>query len=221
MNTVSVAEAELAGLFPEVGLPEADRFPGLLQSLAGYLELLMQWNRVMNLVGPTTWQEIFRTLVVDSIHLAAFLKEIVPQEAPHCWDLGAGAGLPGVVLRMIWQKGEYHLVEAREKRALFLSVVLAHFPLRGVRVFRGRVERFMSAPDTGKADLIVSRAFMPWPRVLDLVRPHLAPNGQVVFLLREKLDAFPCPGWRRVACCTYQVNGQARFFSALAPVVSD
>ncbi len=216
-----VPVTKLAALFPEAGLPEADHFPGLLQPLAGYLELLMQWNKVMNLVGPTTWQEIFRTLVVDSIHLATFLKEIVPQEAPHCWDLGAGAGLPGVVLRMIWQKGGYYLIEAREKRALFLSAVLAYFPLRGVRVFRGRAERFMSAPDTGKADLIVSRAFMPWPKVLDLVRPHIAPDGQVVFLLRENLDEFPCPGWRRTAWFKYQVNGQSRFFSSLVPAVSD
>ncbi|MEG2005700.1 MAG: RsmG family class I SAM-dependent methyltransferase, partial [Bilophila sp.] len=110
--------------------------------LAGYLELLMQWNRVMNLVGTRSWQETFSALVVDSLHLGRFLEKegIV---ADTTWDLGAGAGLPGLPLRMIWTQGTFWMVEAREKRAIFLSTVLARFPLPQTHVFRGRAEQFM------------------------------------------------------------------------------
>ena len=94
--------------------------------LAGYLGLLIQWNRVMNLVGTRAAEDTFFTLVVDSLHLGRFLREDVEYSAaPCCWDLGSGAGLPGLPLRMIWQEGDYWMVEAREKRALFLSTVLA------------------------------------------------------------------------------------------------
>ena len=97
-----------------------------LPPLAGYLGLLIQWNRVMNLVGTRTAEDTFFTLVVDSLHLGRFLREDVEYStAPCCWDLGSGAGLPGLPLRMIWQEGDYWMVEAREKRALFLSTVLA------------------------------------------------------------------------------------------------
>ena len=135
-----------------------------LPPLAGYLGLLIQWNRVMNLVGTRTAEDTFFTLVVDSLHLGLFLREDVEYStAPCCWDLGSGAGLPGLPLRMIWQEGDYWMVEAREKRALFLSTVLAKYPLPGTHVFRGRAEAFMAGPPARTADLIVSRAFMPWP----------------------------------------------------------
>ena len=123
----------------------------------------------MNLVGTRTAEDTFFTLVVDSLHLGRFLREDVEYGAvPCCWDLGSGAGLPGLPLRMIWQEGDYWMVEAREKRALFLSTVLAKYPLPGTHVFRGRAEAFMAGPPARTADLIVSRAFMPWPGVLDL-----------------------------------------------------
>ena len=80
----------------------------------------------MNLVGTRTAEDTFFTLVVDSLHLGRFLREDVEYSAaPCCWDLGSGAGLPGLPLRMIWQEGDYWMVEAREKRALFLSAFAA------------------------------------------------------------------------------------------------
>lgn len=201
--------------------------PGLetLRPLAAYLELLMQWNRVMNLVGTRTAEETFSTLVVDSLHLAAFLEEdwtasTSLQDAPDCWDLGSGAGLPGLPLRMVWQKGSYWMVEAREKRALFLSTVLARTPLPGTHVFRGRAEAFMAGPPKRTADLVVSRAFMPWPEVLELVHDSMNPGGVVILLLRE--DVRQDPGWQEasktwslLACRSYEVGPVRRFLLAL------
>ncbi len=190
-----------------------------LLPLAGYLSLLMQWNKVMNLVGTRTAEETFSTLVVDSLHLGHFLERL-PLETPVCWDLGSGAGLPGLPLRMVWQQGDYWMVEAREKRALFLSTVLAKYPLPGTQVFRGRVESFMAGPPERTADLVVSRAFMPWPKVLELVRNNLKPNGTVVLLLREALSDSPdwetaTSQWKITGESSYMVSRTRRFLFAL------
>ena len=192
-----------------------------LPPLAGYLGLLIQWNRVMNLVGTRTAEDTFFTLVVDSLHLGRFLREDVEYSAaPCCWDLGSGAGLPGLPLRMIWQEGDYWMVEAREKRALFLSTVLAKYPLPGTHVFRGRAEAFMAGPPARTADLIVSRAFMPWPGVLELVKGNLNPNGVVVLLLRERLQESPdweqaAQNWRIAGQYTYTASRTQRYLYAL------
>ena len=105
MQRQSVDRKELARLVAATGaeVPQA-----ALEPLAEYLEMLCQWNKAMNLVGPHTWQDIFGRLAVDSFHLADFLNKLDLPEAPLCWDLGAGAGLPGIPLRMVWRRGAHH-----------------------------------------------------------------------------------------------------------------
>lgn len=184
------------------------------EALAGYLTLLMQWNSVINLVGAKHWREALENLVLDSFYLAGFLKtDILPRlpASPETWDFGSGAGLPGIPLRILWQEGEYWMVEAREKRSIFLSTVLARHPLPGTKVFCGRAEAFMQDK---KANLLVSRAFMPWKDLLRFVRGHLQPGGVVVFLSLEELHAGAELPWQEVSRCAYEVRGEKRYCCA-------
>lgn len=198
--------------------------PEQADNLAVYLDLLMRWNRAMNLVGAHSWTEALERLVFDSFELARFLeKDVLPERItafpgqadgapfPISWDLGAGAGLPGLPLRMVWPQGEYWLVEAREKRALFLSTVLTRVSLPNTHVFRGRAETFMAGQ---QADLVLSRAFMPWREVLRLTRDYLAPGGRVILLTRDTVE--PETGWRTSATHTYQVGSDTRRLYAMA-----
>ena len=73
--------------------------------LAVYLGLLTRWNKAMNLVGPRHWRDIMGELVTDSMHLAEVLCEAHLPEDPLALDLGAGAGIPGIPLRILWPRG--------------------------------------------------------------------------------------------------------------------
>ncbi len=188
---------------------------GTLEPLASYLSLLMRWNKVMNLVGARHWHECMTNLMVDSFHLAKFLQSLPLETSEdfHTLDLGAGAGLPGIPLRMVWQEGQYHLIEVREKRALFLSNVLAQIPLPNTHVFRGRAEDFFEQATT-PAQMIVSRAFMPWAQMLELIEPALAEDGRVIFLT---LEPAPEQSFQELSWCvekqyTYKVHGDKRYF---------
>lgn len=188
------------------------------EQLSAYLSLLMQWNKVMNLVGARHWRDALENLVLDSFHLNAFLRgEVLPAlpEAPTAWDLGSGAGLPGIPLRILWNSGEYWLVESRDKRTIFLSTVLARSPLAGTQVVRGRAEQFMEGK---QADLIVSRAFMPWKEMLDFVKGHLNPGGRIVFLTLEELKAEDGMGWKSAGHATYASGRDTRHFCAFTEV---
>ena len=213
MQRQSVDRKELARLVAATGaeVPQA-----ALEPLAEYLEMLCQWNKAMNLVGPHTWQDILGRLAVDSFHLAAFLDKLDLPEAPLCWDLGAGAGLPGIPLRMVWTRGAYYMVEVREKRALFISSVLSRLQLPSTHVFRGPVEHFFQG-QYYKADCILSRAFMPWRQLLELAEPRLHANGALVILALEPAPRdLPAP-WRLVEQHSYVAAGNGRWFWALAP----
>jgi len=186
----------------------------VIANLAAYLALLMKWNRAMNLVGASSWEETLETLVIDSFHLAAFLPGAGLSQSPVCFDLGAGAGLPGIPLRMLWREGSYTLVEAREKRALFMRAALAGMDLGDTRVFHGRAESFFATAKP--ADLVVSRAFMPWRDMLAFIENAFAPGARVVFLtLSAAPDDLP-PPWELVAQSEYAVNRATRHFWCFA-----
>lgn len=187
------------------------------ETLAVYLDQLLKWNRKMNLIGKSDWQTVLDTLVVDSLYLADFLAKLSLPGAPLTLDLGAGAGLPGIPLRILWQSGEYHLVEVREKRSLFMRSVLGRMDLAGTHVFHGRAEDVLDSLDRDHADLILSRAFMPWRELLDFVRPML--GSTLVILSNDpppSEDDLP-QGWRLADSVSYPAAKSKRYFWALVP----
>lgn len=195
--------------------------PEQAHSLAAYLDQLIKWNRKMNLVGKSDWKTVFDTLVVDSLHLAGFLADTTLDAARLTLDLGAGAGLPGIPLRCLWQTGDYKLVEVREKRTLFMRSVVGKLGLPGTDVFHGRAEEVIDTleQDTPgiRADLVLSRAFMPWAKLLDFVRPMLRPGGALVILANTPAPAkseVPDP-WRVTAEASYEAGRKPRYFWAL------
>ena len=202
----------------ETAAPLLEALPGRLDR---YLDMLLAWNRAMNLTGGRDRADILARLIPDNFHLAAFLGSAPLAEAPamaagpRVWDLGAGAGLPGIPLRMVWDTGNYTLVEAREKRALFLANALATLELPRTTVFRGAAEALFARMPHG-ADIILSRAFLPWRKLLDFCLPGLAPGGVVIILASEASGEIPAP-WRLAAETAYSVDGSPRWFWALRP----
>jgi len=208
--------------------------PEQAQGLSQYLTLLLKWNRAMNLVGRADWPGVFRDLTADSLHLAAFLARLDLPEAPLTLDLGAGAGLPGIPLRVVWQNGDYVLVELREKRAIFLSQAVGALKLPRTKVLHGRAEATLEAlPGLGlgarRADLVLSRAFMPWRQLLPLAAGLLREAGMLVILanepppenMAEDLASLPeGVAFRLVDSQEYQAESRPRYFWALVSAPS-
>ena len=213
-----LSSAELAAACRALRCPVPD---DALAPLGAYLSLLMRWRRVMNLVGAKDWREAL-CLAADSFFLARFLAGLPLPAQPLTWDLGAGAGLPGIPLRMVWQAGEYCMVESREKRAIFLHTALALLALPRTSAVRERAEAFFvrMLAQQRPADCILSRAFMPWEGLLPFVADSLAPDGFVcVAARRPPPEALPAP-WRLAAKCAYEVEGAQGFFWALQKIGS-
>lgn len=200
--------------------------PQQASDLSQYLTLLLKWNRSMNLVGRSDWPGVFRDLAADSLHLAEFLKRLGLPESPLCLDLGAGAGLPGIPLRVLWPEGDYVLVELREKRAIFLSQAVGTLKLPRTFVAHGRAETVLAelpklklSQPRERADVVLSRAFMPWPQLLPLAAELLGPGGRLVVLANE-----PAPveqggelgaGFRLEDAQEYPADGRSRYFWSL------
>lgn len=185
-----------------------------LADLFAYLKLLQKWNKVMNLVGPYAWPQLVNELILDSFHLADFIRTLPMPERPEAWDFGAGAGLPGIPLRILWQAGNYSLVDSREKRVMFLQNVLASLNLPGTKAQAARVENFMAT--ASPADLLLSRAFMPWQKLLELVKGKLAPGAVILFMALEPAPKILPGNYRLHSEKSYQVPAGTRYFWAVS-----
>lgn len=193
----------------------------LPERLGRYVDLLCAWNDAVNLTGGRGREDVLARLVPDSFHLAAFLRgpalaaaaDAAEPEGPRVWDLGAGGGLPGIPLRMLWERGTYTLVEVRQKRALFLANALAALRLARTHVFRGPAERLFAEHPEG-ADWILSRAFLPWPKLLEFCRPALRPGGVLLIFAAAPCGELP-PPWRPLAQAAYAAGASRRWLWAL------
>lgn len=190
-----------------------------LDGLLLYTAQLMRWNSHINLVGARHWQEAVRDLLVDSLFLSSFLQELqrkgLVEDAPQAWDLGSGAGLPGIPLRLLWSSGEYWLIEARQKRAIFLADMVARLELPRTCVHKGRAEAFF-ATALQPASLVVSRAFMPWQELLAFVEPHCTPEAVIVILANDTAPVGMPATWHLLQQYRYPSGSGFRFFWALS-----
>lgn len=89
------------------------------EKFAQYEALLKKWQPAINLVSPDTLSEIRTRHIEDS----AQLVDLIPAGAKTLFDLGSGAGFPGLVIAMMRPDLEVHLVESDQKKCAFLSTV--------------------------------------------------------------------------------------------------
>ncbi len=139
-----------------------------------YAELLRKWNRAINLVSPTTLDDLWRRHFLDS----AQLRDLLPDPpagsiagGPRViLDVGAGAGFPGLVLALLGC-GRVHLVESDRRKAEFLREVI-RVTGADAELHPQRVETLAPFP----VDVVTCRAFAPLDRILVLTEPFLRPR---------------------------------------------
>lgn len=108
---------------------------------------------------------------------------IVVKSAKSAYDLGSGAGLPGIPLAIALPELEIRLVEARRNRAAFLELVVDELALTNVSVFLGRAEDLVE-----RVDLITARAFTDAAGSWRIAEPLLEPGGRLLYFAGEGFD---------------------------------
>lgn len=141
-------------------------------------ELLLRWNRTVNLVSRADEGALWARHIQDSLQLVP-----LAQAAVRGIDLGSGAGFPGLILALATGI-PFDLVEADQRKAAFLREA-ARATKAPVQVHAIRAERARLPP----APLITARALAPLPRLLELATPLLAHGGICLFPKGAHADA--------------------------------
>lgn len=141
---------------------------------------LTEANQVMNLVGPDSLPDFWNRHALDSAQLLDHAPDA------RIWaDLGAGAGLPGVVLAILMKArgGHVHLIDSLQKRCRFLQSVVDALDLPATVVWSRAEDHAV------KVEVVTARAVAPLTKLLGYAQPYHQSGAIGLYLKGEKAEA--------------------------------
>lgn len=148
-----------------------------------YVDLLLTWQKRINLIGPATTASVWERHMLDSLQLLPLL----PKGAKTIAELGSGAGIPGLVISIAGGLSA-NLYESNGKKAAFLREAARQTRTRA-QVHAVRLETLNTETDVPAVDCVVARALAPLPLLLEYAEPFLARGAVGLFHKGQDVDA--------------------------------
>ncbi len=175
-----------------------------------FVDLLLAWQRRINLISPSTIPSLWTRHVADSLQLLELAEASPPHPSPQAgedksicpspravegraggvWlDLGSGGGFPGIVIACALADvpgAQIHLIESNMKKAAFLREAVRETKVPGI-VHAARIETLVPVLG-GAADYVTARALAPLPDLLEMIAPFLKKGAKAFLLKGQDLD---------------------------------
>lgn len=143
-----------------------------------YRQELLEWNARFNLTAITDPGDVLVKHFLDSLALLS----VYDREDARVLDIGAGAGFPGLPLKMVRQRWRVVLLEATGKKVTFLRHVIEALRLRDVEAVHGRAEELAHRREyRGAFEMVTARGVAALPTLLEYAAPFCRVGGLMIF----------------------------------------
>ena len=153
------------------------------QEKKGHLERyfleLSRWNEKINLTGIRDIEKLVLKHLGDTL----LFEKYLPKNLSSLLDIGTGAGVPGLLLKILRPELEVFLAEAVKKKCSFLEFIIATLGLKDIHVINKRIngKGFSKMPPKG-LDVITSQATGSIQWLFELSKPLLSEKGIILTL---------------------------------------
>lgn len=146
-----------------------------------YFELLVEWNKKINLTAITEKKEVYLKHFYDSI--APILQGRIKNQNIKLLDIGAGAGFPSLPMKILYPALDVTVIDSLNKRILFLNHLADELDLEKVHFYHGRAEDFAQDKDfRAQFDIVTARAVARMQILAELTIPFLKVGGRLLAL---------------------------------------
>lgn len=155
-----------------------------------YLNEIKYWNNKVNLISR---QEEEQILDKQILHSLTILKYVEIKQKAKCIDVGTGAGLPGIPIKIARPDLDMLLVDSIQKKIKITSMLAKHTELKKIEAITSRVEDLSKKLNyLNYFDLVFARAVKKILTVINWVKPMINKDGYIVFLkggnLKDEID---------------------------------
>lgn len=153
-----------------------------------YMNLLIEWNKKINLTAITDEKDIILKHFIDSLTINKYIKD-----KSNVLDIGTGAGFPGIPLKIINPESNFILVDSLNKRINFLEEVKDKLQLEKLDLIHSRAEDLAKDINYREmADIVVSRAVSNMRILVEYMLPFVKVSGVCICMkgpnIKEELD---------------------------------
>lgn len=145
-----------------------------LEQFHNYMNILIEWNKFMNLTGITDPKEVITKHFIDSLTVLYKIDKNVS-----VIDVGTGAGFPGIPIKIAFPETRVVLLDSLNKRIKFLNEVIEKLELKDIETIHGRAEEYGKNKNyREKYDIAIARAVAPLNILLEYLMPFAKVNGK-------------------------------------------
>lgn len=154
---------EILKYFPKLSEQQIKQFSALM-------ELYSDWNAKINVISRKDIENLYEHHVLHSLAIA---KAIHFRSGTKILDFGTGGGFPGIPLAIMFPDSQFKLIDGTCKKILVATEVASSIGLKNVVA-----EHLRGEDETGKFDFVVSRAVMPLPDLMKIVKKNISKKSQ-------------------------------------------